>query len=138
LCSHVDNDDEDDEDSVGKQSSTASLGKPLGLPSNAIVASMLFRRHHNVDTKVVEAKIKAKEEEDSKQEIKRGDIPKAIQAYDEYSCVSSFSEDTGIHEKWRKPSKDLLDYFATSRRTDFDAKKYLREQREKATVLFEA
>ncbi len=91
-----------------------------------------------MDTRDVEAKMKAKEEEDSKQEIKRGDIPKASQAYEEYSCVSYFSEDTGIHEKWRRPAKDMLDYFATSRRTDFDAKKYLREQREKATVLFEA
>jgi hypothetical protein len=50
---------------LGKQSSTASKGKHLGLPNNdAVVTSMLFRTHHTVDTRTVETKIKAKEGED--------------------------------------------------------------------------
>lgn len=124
--------------SVSKQS-TASYGKPLGLPNNAIAASMLFRTHHNVDTRAVEAKIRAKEEENSKIESIRGDVPQSIQAFeDTYSSVSSFSEDTARLEAWKKPSRDLVDYFATSRRTDWDARKYVMDQQKKATGLCEA
>jgi hypothetical protein len=140
LRSRVDDvDDEESDCSVGMESSAPSIGKPLGLPNNAIVASMLFRTHYKVDTSAVEAKIKAKEEENSKIQISRGDIPQSILATeDTYSSVSSFSEDTGMLEAWRKPSGDLLDYFASSRRTDWDAKKYIMEQRAKATDLCEA
>lgn len=135
LSGHVEK-EESSNCSGSKQSSSGSYEKPQGLPNNAIMASMLFRTHHNVDTHAVEAKIKAQEEENSRIESARGDVPEAIQAFeDTYSCVSSFSEDTSV---WKKPSKDLVDYFATSRRTDWNAGKYLREQRKKATELFEA
>jgi hypothetical protein len=101
-----------------KQDSVRSPMKPLGLPNNAIMASMLFRNAHNIDTKAVEAKIKAKDEEHSKIQSSRGDFPESVHAYDDtYSCVSSFSEDTGMMEQnWRKRSNNLLDYFATSSR----------------------
>lgn len=102
-----------------KQDSVRSPVKPLGLPNNAIMASMLFRTAHNIDTKAVEAKIKAKEEEHSKIQSNRGDVPESVHAYDDtYSCVSSFSEDTGMmmEQNWRKRSNNLLDYFATSSR----------------------
>jgi hypothetical protein len=104
--------------STHKQGSVCSTVKPLGLPNNAIMASMLFRTAHNIDTKAVEAKIKAKEEENSKIQSNRGDVPESVHAYDDtYSCVSSFSEDTGMMEQnWRKRSNNLLDYFATSSR----------------------
>jgi hypothetical protein len=80
---------------------------------------MLFRTAHNIDSKTVEAKIKAKEEEHSKIQSSRGDFPESVHAYDDtYSCVSSFSEDTGMmmEQNWRKRSNNLLDYFATSSR----------------------
>jgi hypothetical protein len=116
----------------------SSVGKPMGLPSNAIMASMLFQRHHNIDTRVVEAKLKAKREEKSKMEVNRGDIPRSIQAQDDmYSCISSFSEDTGI-EPWKKPTRDLLNYFANSRKTEVDTRRYRREQCAQTTALFEA
>lgn len=99
---------------------------------------MLFRRHHNIDTQVVEAKLKAKEQE-YKTDRSRGDIPQSVQAVDGISCVSSFSEDTAAQiEAWRKPTKDLLEHFSRSRRTEFDYKKHLKEQRTDATELFEA
>jgi hypothetical protein len=124
--------------SVSKSSSIGSVGKPTGLPSNAIMGSMLFQRHHNVDTRAVEAKLKAKREENSKVEANRGDVPRAIQAQDDmYSCISSFSDDTGI-EPWKKPTRDLLQHFANSRSTGFDTGRYRREQRAQATTLFEA
>lgn len=124
--------------SVSKTSSVGSVAKPMGLPSNAIVASMLFQRHHNVDTRAVEKKLKVKREENSKIEAIRGDVPRAIQAQDDmYSCISSFSDDTGI-EPWKKPTRDLLHHFANSRRTEFDTGRYRREQRAQTTPLFEA
>eukprot|EP00980_Cylindrotheca_fusiformis_P014805 scaffold4026_cov117-Cylindrotheca_fusiformis.AAC.40 len=124
--------------SVGKSSSVGSVAKPSGLPSNAIVASMLFQRHHSVDTRAVEAKLRAKREENTKMEAIRGDVPRAIQAQDDmYSCISSFSDDTGI-EPWKKPTRDLLQHFANSRRTEFDTGRYRREQRAQVETLFEA
>jgi hypothetical protein len=121
-----------------KSSSIGSVGKPMGLPSNAIMGSMLFQRHHNVDTRAVDSKLKAKREENSKVEANRGDVPRAIQAQDDmYSCISSFSDDTGI-EPWKKPTRDLLQHFANSRSTGFDTGRYRREQRAQATTLFEA
>jgi hypothetical protein len=135
LCSHVEH---ADDESVSNDSSAASYSKPLGLPNNAIMASMIFQRHHHVDTRVVEAKIKAKEEE-YKIESNRGDIPQSVNAHDEmYSCLSSFSEDTAMNETWRKPTRDLLENFARSRRTDVDFKKRIGEQRAKTAALFEA
>jgi hypothetical protein len=136
-CCHIE--DHDDDDSLGKHStSSASFTKPLGLPNNAIMASMLFRRHHNIDTQAVEAKLKAKEQE-YRTDRSRGDIPQTVQAVDGISCVSEFSEDTAAQiEAWRKPTRDLLEHFSRSRRTEFDYKKHLKEQRTDATELFEA
>lgn len=74
----------------------------------------------------------------SQLEINRGDIPRAIQAQDDmYSCVSSFSDETGI-EPWKKPTRDLLNHFAMSQRTEYDVRKYRHEQRSQAIKLFEA
>jgi len=117
-----------------------STAKPTGLPSNAIMASMLFQRHHKIDTRVVEAKLKAKREESSKSELNRGDVPRAIPVQDDmYSCVSSFSEDTSSVGPWKKPTRDLLDHFASSRRTELHTGRFRREQQlAKAPTLFEA
>eukprot|EP00934_Nitzschia_sp_Nitz4_P006772 Nitzschia sp. Nitz4//scaffold117_size69655//28549//31365//NITZ4_006024-RA/size69655-processed-gene-0.40-mRNA-1//-1//CDS//3329533651//6762//frame0 len=118
--------------------STTSYNKPMGLPNNAIMASMLFRRHHNVDTRAVEAKIKAKEEEYTP-EGHRGDIPRAVHAFDDnYSVVSSFSEDTTRLDMWKKPTKDLLEHFSRARQTESDFKRQLNERRANATALYEA
>ena len=96
----------------GEESATGSYAKPTGLPNNAIVASMLFRTRHNIDSHVVEAKIKAKELENSRMTGDKSEVPRTIHADpDAYSCVSSFSEDTDI---WRKRSNDLLDYFSNT------------------------
>lgn len=124
--------------SVGRSSHGGSNSKPMGLPSNAIMASMLFQRHHKIDTRVVEAKLKARREESSKQDANRGDVPRAIQAQeDTYSCISSFSEDTSVGP-WRKPTRDLLDHFTNSHSTEHDAGRFRREQLAKAPTLFEA
>jgi hypothetical protein len=107
--------DQDDasHETSGKESSSGSYAKPTGLPNNAIMASMLFRTRHNIDSDVVDAKLKAKELENYRQSTGRGDVPTSIHADpDAYSCVSSFSEDTNI---WRKRSNDLLEYFSASR-----------------------
>lgn len=124
LCLHL---DDDDEDSLGKNSmSSVSFTKPLGVPNNAIMASMLFRRHYSNNAQVVEEKLKAKEEE-YKPDGNRGDIPRSIQALDGVSCVSSFSEDTAAQiAAWRKPTRDLLEHFSRSRRTDYDVKERIR------------
>jgi len=127
--------------SFGNVSASGSYTKPLGLPSNAIMASMLFRTHYNIDQQDVENKIKAKEEEYSKdQKNRRGDIPDNVHAdYDYMSNVSSFSEETTtFHDAWRKPSRDLLDYFSRARTMEVDTKKRLEAQRAKAKTLFEA
>lgn len=137
-CCHVEDRPGDDE-SLGRHStSSASFTKPFGLPNNAIMASMLFRRHHNIDTQIVDAKLKAREQE-YKTDRKRGDIPQTVQAVDGYSSVSSFSEDTAAQiDAWRKPTRDLLEHFARSRKVEYDAKKRIEEQRDQATALFEA
>ena len=118
--------------------SQSSFSKPLGIPNNAIMASMLFRRHHNIDTEVVEAKLK-EHEQAHKVDRSRGDIPQSVQAIDGVSCISSFSEDTAAKlDMWTKPTRDLLDHFSHSRRTNTDFKSRLREQRAQATELYEA
>ncbi|CAJ1935391.1 unnamed protein product [Cylindrotheca closterium] len=128
--------------SVGRSShggGGGSVAKPMGLPSNAIMASMLFQRHHTIDTRAVETKLKAKREESSKLDASRSDVPRAIQAQDDmYSCVSSFSEDTTSVGPWKKPTRDLLDHFSNSRRTEYDAGRFRRDQLAKAPTLFEA
>ncbi|KAG7337647.1 hypothetical protein IV203_030972 [Nitzschia inconspicua] len=119
-----------------------SFTKPLGLPSNAIMASMLFRTHYNIDQQDVEEKIKAKEEENSKnKKARRGDIPDAVHADHDYMTnVSSFSEETShFQETWRKPSRDLLDYFSHARTMHMDTRERLERQKAKAkAMLFEA
>jgi hypothetical protein len=136
--------DLDENKSATSYNSTAegSFTKPLGFPSNAIMASMLFRTHYNIDQQDVEKKIKAKEEENTKnKKARRDDIPDAIHAdYDYMTNVSSFSEETfHFQETWRKPSRDLLDYFSKDRKMRVDTGERLERQRAKAkAALFEA
>ena len=114
-------------------------GKASGLPNNAIVASMLFRTQHNVDTNVVDAKLKAKEDEDKKLANNRGDVPRSIHAVDGVSCVSSFSEDTAaLQEQWRKPTRDLLEHFARSRKASSVPKRTTKQQRDYGAALYHA
>lgn len=136
-----------DNKSVSSRASSVAGGsftKPLALPSNAIMASMLFQKHYNIDKNDVEKKIKAKEEEYSKNRNSRtGDIPDSIQADHDYmTTVSSFSDvtPTTFSDAWRKPSRDLLDYFSSTRTLDADSKTYLASQRTlvSKSVLFEA
>jgi hypothetical protein len=135
----------DDTASVGKVSASGSYTKPLALPSNAIMASMLFRAHYDSDKTTVEKKIKAKEEEHVKyQKSRRGDIPDAVLADHDYmTTISSFSDGTmGFQEAWKKPSRDLLDYFSKARALDMESKRYLQSHQvhnvKNATPLFEA
>jgi hypothetical protein len=138
--------DVDDNKSVASYGNASAMGrsntKPLGLPSNAIMASMLFRTHYNIDQQDVEEKIKAKEEENTKyKKARSGDIPDAVHAdYDYMTNVSSFSEETShFQETWRKPSRDLLDYFSKARTMQVDTRERLERQRAKAkAALFEA
>lgn len=139
------NTDYDDNASVGKGSTSGSYAKPLALPSNAIMASMLFRTHYDNDKTTVERKIKAKEEEHVKyQKSRRGDIPDAVLAdnNDYMTTISSFSDGTTtFQEAWRKPSRDLLDYFSKARALDMESKKYLQSHQVhsvKNAPLFEA
>uniref|UniRef100_A0A7S4EI72 Uncharacterized protein n=1 Tax=Pseudo-nitzschia australis TaxID=44445 RepID=A0A7S4EI72_9STRA len=118
--------------SVGKKvsrpsrSPAGSYAKPLALPSNAIVASMLFRTHYDIDQNDVEEKINKLEEEESKQkEIRHlyGDIPDAVHADADYmTTVSSFSDATSayLHDSWRKPCRDLVSHFSNARALDMD------------------
>lgn len=140
------NDDNDDA-SLGKVSISASYTKPLALPSNAIMASMLFRTHYDNDKTAVEKKIKAKEEENVRHKSsRRGDIPNSVHAdYDYMTTVSSFSDGTAtFQEAWKKPSRDLLDYFSKARTLDMESEKYLQSQQAnrinsaKGASLFEA
>lgn len=140
LSEFQDEDAESYEEKSLERHSTCSVSftKPLGVPNNAIMASMLFRRHHNIDTQIVEETLKAKELEYKKDKC-RGDIPQSIQAMDGVSCVSSFSEDTAAQiAVWRKPTRDLLEHFSRSRKTEHDFKMHIQNQRAQATELFEA
>jgi hypothetical protein len=133
--------DEDNKSSESRRSASGSYTKPLGLPSNAIMASMLFRTHYNIDQQDVENKLKAREEEYSKdQKSRKGDIPDAVTADNDYmSHVSSFSDETmTFQDAWRKPSRDLLDYFSKARTMEVDTKKRFERQQVKAKALFEA
>lgn len=135
-CLHL---DDNEEDSMGKNSmSSVSFTKPLGVPNNAIMASMLFRRHYSNDAHVVEEKLKAKEQE-YKPDRSRGDIPRCIQALDGVSCVSSFSEDTAAQiAAWRKPTRDLLEHFSRSHRIDYNIYSKGHTKRTEESELFEA
>lgn len=139
----IDVDDNRSTTSYGNLSAAGGAqSRPLGLPSNAIMASMLFRTHYNIDQQDVDEKIKAKEEENTKnRKARNGDIPAAVQAdYDYMTNVSSFSEDTShFQDTWRKPSRDLLDYFSRARTMQVDTRERLENQRARAkAALFEA
>jgi hypothetical protein len=122
----------------GSTTTEAAIVKPLGIPNNAIMASMLFRRHHDIDAEVVEAKLR-EHEQAYKTDRNRGDIPRSVQALDGFSNVSSFSDDTGVKlDMWLRPTQDLLNHFSRSRRANTDFTSRLREQRVQATELFEA
>jgi len=106
--------------------STGSRVKPLAMPSNAIMASMLFQTQHDIDQNDVEEKINAYEQENSRQSKIRdsqGGIPDAVNTDDDYmTTVSSFSECTSayLQETWRKPSRDLLNHFTSARALDME------------------
>ena len=114
--------------SVGKVSrpSAGSRMKPLALPSNAIMASMLFQTQHDIDQNDVQEKINAFEQENSRQRKIRnsqGGIPDAVNMDDDYmTTISSFSEGTSayLQENWRKPSRDLLNHFTSARALDME------------------
>jgi hypothetical protein len=87
--------------------------KPImGLPNNAIAASMLFRTSYNIDKEEVDAKLKAKAEENSsfRRGPRQGNVPHSIAANDTVSVVSSFSDETAMLDPWRKRSQTLLNY----------------------------
>jgi hypothetical protein len=143
-------DDEAQLDNTSKSSRRSSIAggsytKPLALPSNAIMASMLFQKHYNIDQTDVENKLKAKEEEYSKnQKSRNGDIPDSVHADHDYlTTVSSFSDatPTTFSDAWKKPSRDLLHYFSSARTLDMDSKAYLAKSQTRPTshsALFEA
>eukprot|EP00534_Pseudo-nitzschia_fraudulenta_P007699 CAMPEP_0201148620 /NCGR_PEP_ID=MMETSP0851-20130426/10045_1 /ASSEMBLY_ACC=CAM_ASM_000631 /TAXON_ID=183588 /ORGANISM="Pseudo-nitzschia fraudulenta, Strain WWA7" /LENGTH=841 /DNA_ID=CAMNT_0047424819 /DNA_START=159 /DNA_END=2684 /DNA_ORIENTATION=- len=132
--------------SVGKSSMASSRTKPLTLPSNAIMGSMLFQTQHDIDQSDVEQKINAFDRENSRQKDirhSRGGIPDAVTADDDYmTTVSSFSESTSayLQEPWRKPSRDLLNHFTSARTLDMDYRQRpIRTSRmEESQGLFEA
>eukprot|EP00536_Pseudo-nitzschia_multiseries_P013110 jgi/Psemu1/290687/fgenesh1_pg.541_\ len=105
-------------------SSSGSYTKPLALPSNAIVGSMLFRTHHDIDQNDVEEKLNKFDEENSKEkEIRHlhGDIPDSVHAdSDHMTTVSSFSDATSayLYDSWRKPTRDLTSHFSSARALD--------------------
>jgi hypothetical protein len=111
---------------VSRASGAGSRSKPLGMPSNAIVASMLFQTQYDIDQNDVENKINAFEQENSRQRrirTSQGGIPDAVSMDDDYmTTVSSFSEATSAYmqESWRKPSRDLLNHFTSARALDMD------------------
>jgi hypothetical protein len=132
---YIDDDDDDDARSasgfsVGKVSRSSASGsrtKPLAMPSNAIVASMLFQTQYDIDQNDVENKINAFEQENSRQRRVRtsqGGIPDAVNTDEDYmTTVSSFSEGTSAYlqqDTWRKPSRDLLNHFTSARALDMD------------------
>jgi hypothetical protein len=108
----------------GRSSSdTGSYKKPLALPSNAIVASMLFRTHYDINKDDVDEKLKAHAEERKETCNYRSDIPDAVTTDHDYmTTVSSFSDGTSayMHDTWKKPSRDLLNYFSSARAFDSD------------------
>ena len=141
---------DDDNRSESRSSVSGSYTKPLALPSNAIMASMLFRTHYDVDKDDVEEKLKAHEEENSRQKEsrhRRGKIPDNVAADHDYmSTVSSFSDGTSAYmqETWRKPSRDLLNYFSSARTLDMNypstkrSQQIRRPQAKQSEGLFEA
>jgi len=125
--------DVNDDDNVSEtvSSMSGSYTKTLALPSNAIMASMLFRTHYDTDKNDVEEKLKAHEEEQKETRHYRGDIPDAVTADHDYmSTVSSFSEGTSayLQETWRKPSRDLLNYLSSARTLDMNYSSTKRSQ----------
>ena len=112
---------------VSRGASAAGSSKPLGMPSNAIVASMLFQtQQYDIDKNDVQAKINALEKQNSqykKVRTSQGGIPDAVHMDDDYmTTISSFSEGTSayLQETWRQPSRDLLNHFTSARALDMD------------------
>jgi len=111
---------------VSRASGAGSRSKPLGMPSNAIVASMLFQTQYDIDQNDVENKINAFDQENSRQRrirTSQGGIPDAVSMDDDHmTTVSSFSDATSAYmqESWRKPSRDLLNHFTSARAIDMD------------------
>ena len=149
---YIDDDYDDDVRSVAsgfEVARTSSASKPTGLPSNAIMASMLFQtQQYGIDQSDVTAKINAIEQENSRQKKVRtsqGGIPDAVDADDDYmTTVSSFSDATSayLQEPWRKPSSDLMNHFTGTRALDMEYRRYpVRTQRPEPRpqrVLYEA
>mmetsp|Transcript_21940 Transcript_21940/g.52213 ORF Transcript_21940/g.52213 Transcript_21940/m.52213 type:complete len:894 (+) Transcript_21940:80-2761(+) len=110
----------------------AGSSKPLGMPSNAIVASMLFQtQQYDIDKNDVQEKIDALERENCKHKkirTSQGGIPDAVHTDDDYmTTVSSFSDGTSAYlqdSAWRKPSRDLLNHFTSARALDMDYRRH--------------
>lgn len=134
---YIDDGDDDDARSAsgfsvssrgGQRTSAASgISKPLGMPSNAIVASMLFQtQQYDIDKNDVQEKINALEKQNfqyKKVRTSQGGIPDAVNTDDDYmTTISSFSEGTSayLQDTWRQPSRDLLNHFASARALDMD------------------
>lgn len=144
---YIDDDYDDDARSVASGFEIAK--KPMGLPSNAIMASMLFQtQQYDIDQNDVAAKIDAIERENSrhrKVRTSQGGIPDAVNTDDDYmTTVSSFSDATSayLQEAWRKPSTDLMNHFTSARALDMEYRRLpVRTQRvepKPQRVLYEA
>lgn len=125
---YIDDYDDDAQSASGFSVSKTPSTKPLALPSNAIMASMLFQtQQYEVDQNDVQQKIKAIEEENTRHRRIRhsqGGIPDSVNTDDDYmTTVSSFSDATSAYmqqESWRKPSRDLLNHFTSARALDME------------------
>jgi hypothetical protein len=131
---YIDDCDDDAQSASGfsvekvSRTSLGSRSKPMGLPNNAIVASMLFQtRQHGIDQNDVQKKIRAFEKENSRERKVRtsqGGIPDSVNTDDDYmTTISSFSDATSAYmqqESWRKPSRDLLNHFTSARALDME------------------
>ena len=144
---YVDDDYDDDARSVASGFEVSK--KPMGLPSNAIMASMLFQtQQYDIDQNDVAAKINAIERENSRHKKVRtsqGGIPDAVNTDDDYmTTVSSFSDATSayLQESWRKPSNDLMNHFTSARALDMGYGRLPQRQRvveqRPQRVLYEA
>ena len=125
-----------------------SMSKPLGLPSNAIMASMLFQtKQYGIDQNDVAAKINAIEKENSRQRKVRhsqGGIPDAVNTDDDYmTTVSSFSDTTSAYmqEAWKKSSSDFMNNYTSARALDMDYRRApvrTRPESRPQRILYEA
>lgn len=121
-CSELDDNDKNISKTREPSCLSESYKKPLALPSNAIMASMLFRTHYDIDKNDVDEKLRVHEEEQIETRYSRGDIPDAVTADHDYiTTISSFSEGTcALQDTWRKPSRDLLNNLSSARVLDMN------------------